>query len=57
LVRVFAVARVTNFAPRQNWHKLKAKYSVGGFVQSPVLAQKLHSLKRNLFNNDPIRSF
>jgi hypothetical protein len=55
-VRVFAVARVTNFAPRQNWHKLKAKYSVGGFVLSPVLAQKLHSLKRNLFNNDPTRS-
>jgi hypothetical protein len=34
------------------WLKLKAKYKTSEFVLSPVLAQKLHSLIRNLFNND-----
>lgn len=57
MVRLFGVMRMTYFTSSQNRLKLKAEYSVGGFVQSPVLAQKLHSLQRKLFNNDPIRSF
>jgi hypothetical protein len=56
MVHLFDGLPVTSLLSAQNRFKDRAEYGVGRFAPSPVLAQKLHSRKRNLFNNDPTRS-